>query len=165
MCAGCWESWTADNSMDGRLFYRFVTPGSRERGWKWWLPNGHLLPHRHLLLVEYGLLRFSSLKPNTKSKTTRVEIGPYMIIKPKVRGFICTNSHPVGCAANVQEQIDYTRQQGELSKGPKNVLVLGCSTGYGLSSRITAAFGSGAATLGVCFEKPPTERKTASAGY
>lgn len=88
-----------------------------------------------------------------------------MIIKPKVRGFICTNSHPVGCAANVQEQIDYTRQQGELSKGPKNVLVLGCSTGYGLSSRITAAFGSGAATLGVCFEKPPTERKTASAGY
>ncbi len=88
-----------------------------------------------------------------------------MIIKPKVRGFICTNSHPVGCAANVQEQIDYTRQQGELSKGPKNVLVLGCSTGYGLASRITAAFGSGAATLGVCFEKPPTERKTASAGY
>ena len=88
-----------------------------------------------------------------------------MIIKPKVRGFICTNSHPVGCAANVQEQIDHTRQQGELSKGPKNVLVLGCSTGYGLSSRITAAFGSGAATLGVCFEKPPSERKTASAGY
>lgn len=88
-----------------------------------------------------------------------------MIIKPKVRGFICTNSHPVGCAANVQEQIDYTRQQGELNKGPKNVLVLGCSTGYGLASRITAAFGSGAATLGVCFEKPPTERKTASAGY
>lgn len=88
-----------------------------------------------------------------------------MIIKPKVRGFICTNSHPVGCAANVQEQIDYTRQQGELSNGPKNVLVLGCSTGYGLASRITAAFGSGAATLGVCFEKPPTERKTASAGY
>src|SRR5690625_1999834 len=88
-----------------------------------------------------------------------------MIIKPKVRGFNCTNSHPVGCAANVQEQIDYTRQQGELNKGPKNVLVLGCSTGYGLASRITAAFGSGAATLGVCFEKPPTERKTASAGY
>ncbi|MDQ2077962.1 enoyl-ACP reductase FabV [Marinimicrobium sp. ABcell2] len=88
-----------------------------------------------------------------------------MIIKPKVRGFICTNSHPEGCAANVREQIEYTKQQGALAKGPKNVLVLGCSTGYGLSSRITAAFGSGAATLGVCFEKPPTERKTASAGY
>jgi enoyl-[acyl-carrier protein] reductase / trans-2-enoyl-CoA reductase (NAD+) len=88
-----------------------------------------------------------------------------MIIKPKVRGFICTNAHPEGCAGNVREQIEYTKQQGALSKGPKNVLVLGCSTGYGLSSRITAAFGSGAATLGVCFEKPPTERKTASAGY
>lgn len=88
-----------------------------------------------------------------------------MIIKPKVRGFICTNSHPEGCAANVREQIEYTKQQGAVSGGPKNVLVLGCSTGYGLASRITAAFGSGANTLGVCFEKPPSERKTGSAGY
>jgi len=88
-----------------------------------------------------------------------------MIIKPKVRGFICINAHPQGCAANVQEFIDYTKAQGAVDNGPKNVLVLGCSTGYGLASRITAAFGSGANTLGVCFEKPPTERKTGSAGY
>ncbi|MBU2885931.1 trans-2-enoyl-CoA reductase family protein [Gilvimarinus agarilyticus] len=88
-----------------------------------------------------------------------------MIIKPKVRGFICINAHPQGCAAHVQEQIDYTRAQGEVEGGPKNVLVIGCSTGYGLASRITAAYGSGAKTLGLCFEKPPTERKTASAGY
>src|SRR5690606_12694680 len=88
-----------------------------------------------------------------------------MIIKPKVRGFICTNAHPQGCAANVQEQIAYTRQQGAVAGGPKKVLVLGCSTGFGLASRITAAFGCGAATLGVCFEKEPTETKTATAGY
>ncbi len=88
-----------------------------------------------------------------------------MIIKPKVRGFICINAHPEGCAAHVQEQIDYTKAQGEIEGGPKNVLVIGCSTGYGLASRITAAFGSGAKTLGLCFEKPPTERKTGSAGY
>ena len=88
-----------------------------------------------------------------------------MIIKPKVRGFICINAHPQGCAANVQEQIEFTKAQGPVADGPKKVLVLGCSTGYGLASRITAAFGSGAETLGVCFEKPPTETKTASAGY
>ncbi|MEG3766029.1 enoyl-ACP reductase FabV [Alteromonas sp. 14N.309.X.WAT.G.H12] len=88
-----------------------------------------------------------------------------MVIKPKVRGFICTNSHPVGCAASVAEQIDYIRSQGELGEGPKNVLVIGCSTGYGLASRITSAFGYGAKTLGVCFEKAPTERKTATAGW
>jgi enoyl-[acyl-carrier protein] reductase / trans-2-enoyl-CoA reductase (NAD+) len=88
-----------------------------------------------------------------------------MIIKPKVRGFICINAHPQGCAANVQEQIAYTKAHGPIANGPKKVLVLGCSTGYGLASRITAAFGSGADTLGVCFEKPPTESKTASAGY
>ncbi len=93
-----------------------------------------------------------------------------MIIKPKVRGFICTNSHPLGCAANVQQQIDYVKSQGAMSGGskgktPKNVLILGSSTGYGLASRITAAFACGANTLGVFFEKPPTERRTASAGY
>jgi enoyl-[acyl-carrier protein] reductase / trans-2-enoyl-CoA reductase (NAD+) len=88
-----------------------------------------------------------------------------MIIKPKVRGFICINAHPLGCAANVQEQIAFTKAQGPIVGGPKKVLVLGCSTGYGLASRITSAFGSGAATLGVCFEKPPTDSKCASAGY
>ncbi|WP_026376776.1 enoyl-ACP reductase FabV [Aestuariibacter salexigens] len=88
-----------------------------------------------------------------------------MVIKPKVRGFICTNAHPMGCAASVSEQIQYVKQQGGYDSGPKNVLVLGCSTGYGLASRIVSAFGYGASTLGVCFEKAPTERKTATAGW
>lgn len=88
-----------------------------------------------------------------------------MVIKPKVRGFICTNAHPAGCAASVKEQIEYVKSQGALENGPKNVLVLGCSTGYGLASRITAAFGAGAKTLGVCFEKEPTERRTGTAGW
>lgn len=88
-----------------------------------------------------------------------------MIIKPKVRGFICTNAHPEGCAANVQEQINFIKQQGPVDNGPKNVLVVGSSTGYGLASRITAAFGCQAKTLGVFFERPPTERKTGTAGY
>ena len=88
-----------------------------------------------------------------------------MIVKPKIRGFICTNAHPVGCATNVQLQIDYVKAQGMLNNAPKNVLVIGSSTGYGLASRITAAFAGGANTLGVCFEKPPTERKTGTAGW
>ncbi|WP_299579898.1 enoyl-ACP reductase FabV [uncultured Microbulbifer sp.] len=88
-----------------------------------------------------------------------------MIIQPKVRGFICTNAHPQGCAANVREQIEYIQSQPAIDNGPKRVLVVGASTGYGLASRITAAFGSGAKTLGVFFEKPPTEKRTASAGY
>ncbi|HBD13409.1 MAG TPA: bifunctional NADH-specific enoyl-ACP reductase/trans-2-enoyl-CoA reductase [Porticoccaceae bacterium] len=88
-----------------------------------------------------------------------------MVIKPKVRGFICTNAHPVGCAAHVQEQIDYVKSKGAISGGPKRALIIGSSTGYGLASRITAAFGCGADTLGVFFEKPPTEKRTGSAGY
>jgi enoyl-[acyl-carrier protein] reductase/trans-2-enoyl-CoA reductase (NAD+) len=92
-----------------------------------------------------------------------------MIISPKVRGFICINSHPQGCAANVQEQIDYIKSNSAIFTtehgSPKNVLIIGSSTGYGLASRITAAFGYGAKTLGLFFEKPPTEKKTGSAGY
>ena len=90
-----------------------------------------------------------------------------MIIKPRVRGFICINAHPTGCAENVAQQIDYIKQQSfDKSNGtPKNVLVIGASTGYGLASRITAAYGYGAKTLGLFFEKPATERKTGSAGY
>lgn len=88
-----------------------------------------------------------------------------MVIKPKIRGFICTNAHPEGCAAHVREQIDYIQQQPKIDAAPKRVLVIGCSTGYGLASRITAAFGAGAKTLGVCFEKEPTEKKTATAGW
>lgn len=88
-----------------------------------------------------------------------------MVIKPKVRGFICTNAHPAGCQAHVQEQIDYVKAKGPVADGPKNVLILGASTGYGLASRITAAFGCGAKTLGVFFEKPGSEKKTGSAGW
>lgn len=88
-----------------------------------------------------------------------------MIIKPKVRGFICLTAHPAGCAAHVQQQIDHVRRSGAIKNGPRNVLVLGSSTGYGLSSRITAAFGSGAQTMGVFFERPPKEGKCATAGW
>ncbi len=87
-----------------------------------------------------------------------------MIITPKTRGFICTTTHPTGCAANVAEQIAVVKANGAFD-GPKKVLVIGASTGYGLASRITAAFGSGAATLGVFLEKPATETKPGSAGW
>ncbi len=88
-----------------------------------------------------------------------------MIIKPRVRGFLCVTTHPVGCEANVKRQMDVVKAKGEIKNGPKRVLVIGSSTGYGLASRITAAFGCGAATLGVFFEKEGTERKPGSAGW
>lgn len=88
-----------------------------------------------------------------------------MIIEPRIRGFICTTAHPVGCAANVREQIEVVRKGGPIEGGPKRALIVGCSTGYGLASRIVAAFGCGADTLGVSLEKEPTETKTASAGW
>jgi len=88
-----------------------------------------------------------------------------MIIKPKIRGFICTTTHPVGCEENVKEQIAYTKDQGPIADAPKRVLVVGSSSGYGLSSRIAAAFGGGAATIGVFFEKPGTEKKPGTAGW
>jgi enoyl-[acyl-carrier protein] reductase/trans-2-enoyl-CoA reductase (NAD+) len=88
-----------------------------------------------------------------------------VIINPKVRGFICITAHPVGCEKNVLEQIDITKASGTAASGPKRVLVIGASTGYGLASRITAAFGYGAATLGVFFEKPSSDTKTGTAGW
>ena len=88
-----------------------------------------------------------------------------MIIKPKIRGFICTTTHPVGCEKNIQKQIEYTKKQGTIQNGPKRVLVIGSSAGYGMSSRIAAAYGSDASTIGVFFEKPATERKAGSAGW
>jgi len=87
-----------------------------------------------------------------------------MIIKPRVRGFMCVTTHPVGCAANVHQQIAYVQQRGPIT-GPKKVLIIGASTGYGLSSRITAAAGAGAATLGVFFEKEGSEDRPGSAGW
>ena len=88
-----------------------------------------------------------------------------MVIQPKVRGFLCTTTHPTGCYENVRRQAEHVQSHGEIADGPKRVLVLGASTGYGLASRVTAAFGSGAATIGVFFEKPGTERKPGTAGW
>ena len=88
-----------------------------------------------------------------------------MVIHPKVRGFICITAHPVGCEHNVLDQIAVTRASGQSGAGPKRVLVIGASTGYGLAARITAAFGHGAATLGVFFEKPSSDAKTGTAGW
>ncbi|WP_193211915.1 enoyl-ACP reductase FabV [Luteolibacter marinus] len=88
-----------------------------------------------------------------------------MIISPKIRGFICTTAHPEGCAAHVQEQIDYVKSKPALENAPKRVLVVGSSTGYGLASRIVPAFGGGASTIGVFFEKEGAEKKTGSAGW
>ena len=88
-----------------------------------------------------------------------------MIIRPKVRGFVCVTAHPTGCAANVQEQIDYVKSQSPVENGPKNVLIVGASTGYGLSSRIAAAFGCGANTLGIFFERPSERGRTATPGW
>lgn len=87
-----------------------------------------------------------------------------MIIEPKMRGFICLTSHPEGCEKNVLNQIEYVKSKGPID-GPKNVLVIGASTGFGLASRITSAFGSNASTIGVFFEKAPSEGKTASPGW
>lgn len=88
-----------------------------------------------------------------------------MIVKPRIRGFICTTAHPDGCAAHVREQIDFVRRQPPVDAGIGNALVLGASGGYGLASRIVAGFGCGAATVGVSFEKPPSETRTATAGW
>ncbi|WP_445451984.1 enoyl-ACP reductase FabV [Flavobacterium sp. 25HG05S-40] len=87
-----------------------------------------------------------------------------MIIEPRMRGFICLTAHPEGCAQNVKNQIDYVKSKGHID-GAKKVLVIGASTGFGLASRITSAFGSDAGTIGVFFEKPPSEGKTATPGW
>jgi len=87
-----------------------------------------------------------------------------MIIEPKTRGFICITSHPKGCEQSVLNQINYIKSKGK-NDGSKNVLVIGASTGFGLASRITSAFGSEASTIGVFFEKPPSEGRTASSGW
>ena len=87
-----------------------------------------------------------------------------MIIEPRMRGFICLTAHPDGCAQNIKNQIEYVKSKGHID-GAKKVLVIGASTGFGLASRITSAFGSGSGTIGVFFEKPPSEGKTATPGW
>jgi enoyl-[acyl-carrier protein] reductase/trans-2-enoyl-CoA reductase (NAD+) len=88
-----------------------------------------------------------------------------MIIKPRIKGFLCTTAHPVGCAMDVKNQIAHVQQAGTIAAGPKRVLVIGASGGYGLASRITAAFGCEAATIGVFFERPAVKNRTASPGW
>ncbi|MFN0127128.1 MAG: enoyl-ACP reductase FabV [Verrucomicrobiales bacterium] len=88
-----------------------------------------------------------------------------MIVTPKIRGFICTTAHPAGCARHVAEQIAVVRNRGPIPGGPKKVLVIGASTGYGLASRIATAFGSHAATIGVFFERAAEPGRTATAGW
>jgi enoyl-[acyl-carrier protein] reductase/trans-2-enoyl-CoA reductase (NAD+) len=87
-----------------------------------------------------------------------------MIIEPRTRGFICLTAHPEGCAQNVKNQIDYVTSKGKIA-GAKKVLVIGASTGFGLASRITSAFGSDAATIGVFFDKPASPNRPASPGF
>jgi len=87
-----------------------------------------------------------------------------MIIEPRTRGFICLTAHPVGCEQNVINQIDYIKSKSKTNSA-KKVLVIGASTGFGLASRITSAYGSDAATIGLFFEKPPKEGRTASPGW
>jgi len=94
-----------------------------------------------------------------------VTLGATMIIVPKIRGFICTTAHPEGCAKHVADQIAVVKGRGLIENGPKKVLVIGSSTGYGLSSRIAAAFGSNAATMGVFFEKPAESDRCGTAGW
>ncbi|HEY1765007.1 MAG TPA: enoyl-ACP reductase FabV [Opitutaceae bacterium] len=88
-----------------------------------------------------------------------------MIIRPRVRGFVCVTAHPTGCALHVNEWISYVKAKPKVADGPKKVLVIGASTGYGLASRITAAFGSGASTLGIFFERPSEDGRTATPGW
>ncbi|MFT7384017.1 MAG: enoyl-[acyl-carrier protein] reductase/trans-2-enoyl-CoA reductase (NAD+), partial [Urechidicola sp.] len=88
-----------------------------------------------------------------------------MIIKPRIKGFLCTTAHPLGCEMDVKQQIVHVRQAGAIEDGPKRVLVIGASGGYGLASRISAAFGCGAATIGVFFERPAVKNRTASPGW
>ena len=99
-----------------------------------------------------------------KNTNLKHEIFQIMIIEPRMRGFICLTAHPKGCEQNVKNQIEYVKSKGPI-EGAKRVLVVGASTGFGLASRISSAFGCGAATIGVFFEKPPTEGKTASPGW
>ncbi|MCH2156503.1 MAG: trans-2-enoyl-CoA reductase family protein [Opitutales bacterium] len=88
-----------------------------------------------------------------------------MIVKPKIRSFVCITAHPTGCAAHIDEQIAIAKAANKTGEGPKNVLVIGASTGYGLSTRISAAFTYGAKTLGIFFERPSSNGKPASAGW
>ena len=90
---------------------------------------------------------------------------PVQVIKPRIRGFICTNAHPTGCETNVRNQVDYVKRIGPFKSASPNVLVIGASTGYGLASRIALTWRHGAKSIGVYFERPADGKRTATAGY
>ena len=90
---------------------------------------------------------------------------PVQVIKPRIRGFICTNAHPTGCETNVRNQVDYVKRIGPFKSANPNVLVIGASTGYGLASRIALTWRHGAKSIGVYFERPADGKRTATAGY
>src|SRR5690625_257877 len=100
--------------------------------------------------------------PRAEPSTTRESS---MVIKPRVRGFMCVTAHPEGCRENVRQQIDHVTRRGTIEHGPRKVLVIGASTGYGLASRITAAIGACGATRGVFLESEGTSNRSASAGW
>ena len=88
-----------------------------------------------------------------------------MNITPRIKGFLCTTAHPLGCAKDVMDQIAYVKKTGNFKSGPSRVLVIGASGGYGLASRISAAFGFQASTIGVFYERPAHNKRTASPGW
>ncbi len=87
------------------------------------------------------------------------------VIKPRIRGFICVTAHPTGCTRHIEEQINYVKSKGQIKDGPSKVLIIGASTGYGLASRISLAYGCQAKTIGVYFERAPENGKPGTAGY
>ncbi|HQU09190.1 MAG TPA: hypothetical protein PLV25_04430, partial [Opitutales bacterium] len=97
--------------------------------------------------------------------TPATEASAAVVVKPKIRGFICTTAHPTGCQKHVAEQIRYIQHKAPILNGPKKVLIIGGSTGYGLSTRIALAFGARADTLAVSYERPAEKGRTASAGW
>ncbi len=115
--------------------------------------------------IQRVCFRLVTLENQLPASPPRLTLGLPMIIAPKIRGFICTTAHPEGCAKHVAEQIAVVKSRGPIANGPKKVLVIGSSTGYGLASRIAAAFGSNAATIGVFFERPGEADRTATAGW
>ena len=88
-----------------------------------------------------------------------------MVIQPRIKGFLCTTAHPLGCEQDVANQIGIVRAGGPIKAGPSRVLVIGASGGYGLASRISAAFGCSSSTIGVFFERPSKKGRTASPGW
>src|ERR1700744_5536040 len=119
-------------------------------------------------VVDDGIAHGLDCKVSLHQGRARMDLSPQesaLIIKPRIWGFICTTSHPVGCAANVREQVEAVRAAGVSGAGPRRVLIIGASTGYGLAARITAAFGYGAATFGVFYEKPGKDAKPGTAGW